>query len=91
MKNKDFIDLRSTLEDYLWEHIPISKAMGVRVDSASLEKVILEAPFTNNINHKKTVFGGSLHIESCKSTGFNSNDHFRGVTKMILLDKGLYV
>lgn len=27
-------------------------------------------------------------IESCKSTGFNPADHFRGVTKMILIGKG---
>ncbi len=27
-------------------------------------------------------------IESCKSTGFNPDDHFRGVTKMIPLGKG---
>jgi DNA-damage-inducible protein D len=27
-------------------------------------------------------------IESCKSTGFNPEHHFRGVTKMILLGKG---
>lgn len=53
--------MRSTLENYLWEHIPISSAMGVKVNIASQEKVILEAPLTNNINHKKTVFGGSLH------------------------------
>lgn len=57
MKNK----LESMLEHYLWEHIPISNAMGVKVKIASIEKVSLEAPFTNNINHKKTVFGGSLH------------------------------
>lgn len=57
MKNK----VEFMLEDYLWEHIPISSAMGVKVNIASLEKVILEAPLTNNINHKKTVFGGSLH------------------------------
>ncbi|MEI8364975.1 MAG: DNA damage-inducible protein D [Parachlamydiaceae bacterium] len=27
-------------------------------------------------------------IESCKSTGFNPEDHFRGVTKMVLLGSG---
>lgn len=60
MKNNAF-EFESTLKDYLWKHIPISRAMGVKVNSASPEKVILEAPFTNNINHKKTAFGGSLH------------------------------
>ena len=49
------------LEEYLLKNIPLSSAMGVKVDSISLEKVILKAPFSNNINHKQTVFGGSLH------------------------------
>lgn len=49
------------LESYLHQHIPISKAIGIRALHASIDKVILTAPFSNNINHKKTVFGGSLH------------------------------
>lgn len=49
------------LENYLHQNIPISSAMGVRVDLASSNQVILSAPFSININHKKTVFGGSLH------------------------------
>jgi thioesterase domain-containing protein len=35
--------------------------MGIGVDHMSPEKIILWAPFEKNINHKKTVFGGSLH------------------------------
>jgi thioesterase domain-containing protein len=53
--------MEKEIEAYLHEHIPISKAMGIRVEHASLNKVVLSAPFANNINHKKTVFGGSLH------------------------------
>lgn len=49
------------LEKYLHKNIPISKAMGIEVFTASKDKVILKAPFAKNINHKKTVFGGSLH------------------------------
>lgn len=49
------------LEAYLHQHIPISDAMGVKVILASLQQAILSAPFAQNINHKKTVFGGSLH------------------------------
>jgi thioesterase domain-containing protein len=49
------------LENYLLKHIPISAALGVKVDSASSQQVILSAPLSNNINHKSTVFGGSLH------------------------------
>ena len=53
--------MEKTLEDYLYQHIPLSCALGIHVDLASSQKVILSAPFANNINHKKTVFGGSLH------------------------------
>ncbi len=49
------------LQAYLYEHIPITKAMGVQVEHASLDKVVLWAPLRENINHKSTVFGGSLH------------------------------
>lgn len=54
-------DLRDTLQNYLQEHIPISSAMGVCVETASAVQIVLRAPFANNINHKRTVFGGSLH------------------------------
>ena len=49
------------LESYLYQNIPLSKAMGIKIHHESADKVILFAPFANNINHKKTVFGGSLH------------------------------
>lgn len=53
--------MKKQLENYLHEHIPLSKAMGIEVIEAVPEKVILGAPLADNINHKKTVFGGSLH------------------------------
>lgn len=49
------------LESYLHQHIPISKAIGIKALHASTDKVVLTAPLLNNINHKKTIFGGSLH------------------------------
>jgi hypothetical protein len=47
------------LERYLHEHIPLSRAMGVAVDSATTDGVRLRAPLAPNINHRETVFGGS--------------------------------
>jgi thioesterase domain-containing protein len=52
---------KEELEQYLWNQIPISKAMKITVEQASSAKIVLAAPLSNNINHKKTVFGGSLH------------------------------
>jgi thioesterase domain-containing protein len=48
------------VEQYLHEHIPLSKAMSVSVTSISKDGVILSAPLQPNINHRSTVFGGSI-------------------------------
>ncbi|MBD3258762.1 thioesterase, partial [candidate division GN15 bacterium] len=47
------------LEQYLHEHIPLSKAMAVSVVAANPGEVVLRAPLEPNINHRGTVFGGS--------------------------------
>jgi len=47
------------LERYLHDHIPLSGAMQVSVVSLEAEAVVLEAPLAPNINHRRTVFGGS--------------------------------
>jgi len=49
----------NAVEGYLHEHIPISRAMGIRVVEAGLERVALSAPLEPNVNHRSTVFGGS--------------------------------
>lgn len=49
----------SELEAYLHEHIPLSAAMGVRVEEAAPGAIALWAPIAPNINHRGTVFGGS--------------------------------
>ena len=50
------------LEDYLHEQIPASKLLGVGVRTCSAVEVELVAPLSPNINHKDTVFGGSLSV-----------------------------
>lgn len=47
------------LQDYFHEHIPLSKAMDVKVGGASPQVVRLVAPLAPNTNHHGTVFGGS--------------------------------
>jgi len=49
------------LQKHLYENIPISKAIGVSILSVTSSEVALTAPLKENINHKATVFGGSLH------------------------------
>jgi thioesterase domain-containing protein len=49
----------TTLQRYLHDHIPLSKAMEVEVVEATDNGVTLAAPLAPNINHRETVFGGS--------------------------------
>lgn len=47
------------LEKYLHENIPISAHMQVSVRFSSTDLVVLSAPLGPNVNHQRTVFGGS--------------------------------
>ena len=48
------------LEAYLFDHIPLSRHLGVRVQHASTEEVRVTASLAPNLNHRKTGFGGSI-------------------------------
>lgn len=45
----------------LTEEIPLAAAMGVQVSGYDGSVLVLAAPFAPNVNHKSTVFGGSLY------------------------------
>jgi thioesterase domain-containing protein len=47
------------LTKYVHEHIPLSKAMGVSVVAVEDHAVLVQAPLEPNLNHQRTVFGGS--------------------------------
>lgn len=47
------------LQQYLYDHIPLSKAMQVEVKRVHADEVVVAAPLAPNINHRETVFGGS--------------------------------
>lgn len=49
----------AALRTYLYDHIPLSRAMAVEVLYASAAHVLLEAPLAPNINMHGTMFGGS--------------------------------
>ena len=57
-KVKEIMNIKQ-LEQYLHDHIPLSRAMQVTVISLAQDRVILSAPLAPNINHRDTVFGGS--------------------------------
>jgi len=45
---------------YLHDNIPLTAAMDVVVSFFDGRRVVLRAPFAPNINHRHTVFGGSI-------------------------------
>ncbi len=53
--------LRALLQRTLHEEIPLSRVIGIRVAEVTPDSVTLAAPLDANINHKCTVFGGSLY------------------------------
>lgn len=50
----------TTLQSYLHEHIPLSKAMQAEVIAVQTDAIVLRAPLEPNINHRETAFGGSV-------------------------------
>jgi thioesterase domain-containing protein len=50
----------ATVEQFFHQQIPITRAMGVGVESYDQEQLVLTAPLAANHNHLGTAFGGSL-------------------------------
>jgi len=45
---------------YVHEHMPLSQALGAKIESYDGNQVVISAPLAPNINHSETAFGGSL-------------------------------
>ncbi|QLF94326.1 YiiD C-terminal domain-containing protein [Pseudomonas sp. ABC1] len=54
----------SYLEAILHHDIPLTRAMGLRVEQWENHELRLRAPLQENINHKSSMFGGSLYCVS---------------------------
>ena len=54
-------EMESGLETVLHEEIPLTKDMGIEVVRYDGQALTLKAPIAPNVNHKSTVFGGSLY------------------------------
>jgi thioesterase domain-containing protein len=50
----------ASVEAYLHEHIPITRAMGLKIMGYDGNSVRLWAPLEPNLNHRQTAFGGSV-------------------------------
>ncbi|HEY0385302.1 MAG TPA: YiiD C-terminal domain-containing protein [Pyrinomonadaceae bacterium] len=55
------MSLARQIQDLFYSKIPITRAMGVRVEAYDGERLTLSAPLAENINHLGTAFGGSLN------------------------------
>jgi thioesterase domain-containing protein len=51
----------SYLQRLIDSEIPLARHIGVAVEQADEQAVVLSAPFEKNANHKGTAFGGSLY------------------------------
>jgi thioesterase domain-containing protein len=51
--------IAAELQQYLYDRIPLSRAMAVSAISVGQNEVVLRAPLAPNINQHETVFGGS--------------------------------
>jgi thioesterase domain-containing protein len=49
------------IQELFYSKIPITRALGVKVEHYDGESLVLSAPLEANINHLGTAFGGSLH------------------------------
>ncbi|YCM43978.1 YiiD C-terminal domain-containing protein [Verrucomicrobiaceae bacterium 227] len=47
------------LQNYLYNHIPLTQTMQVEITEISKTSLTLTAPLEPNINHQETAFGGS--------------------------------
>jgi thioesterase domain-containing protein len=49
------------MEELFYDKMPITRALGVRVEEYDGRRLVLTAPLRENVNHLGTAFGGSLH------------------------------
>jgi thioesterase domain-containing protein len=49
------------IEELFYDKIPITRALGVKVEEYDGRRLVLTAPLRENINHLGTAFGGSLN------------------------------
>ena len=59
--------MNSELQKILNSEIPLTKEIGISVGECADNSLTLNAPLENNINHKRTAFGGSIYSVSVLS------------------------
>ena len=49
------------MEELFYDKMPLTRALGVRVEEYDGRRLVLTAPLRDNVNHLGTAFGGSLY------------------------------
>ena len=57
----DSYDMVQQTQELLHSKIPITRAMGLKVEAYDGQRLVLSAPLAANVNHLGTAFGGSLN------------------------------
>lgn len=73
-------DLLTNLQTYVEGNIPISRALGAHIIDISEASLTVGAPLAANINHKRTVFGGSLQAIATLACWSLLHHKLRGTT-----------
>jgi thioesterase domain-containing protein len=55
------MSLAAQIQELFYSKIPITRALGVRVEDYDGQRLVLSAPLDRNVNHMGTAFGGSLN------------------------------
>lgn len=77
------------LQTFLYQEIPLTKNMGLKIEEFSSDSIKTSAPLDNNINDKGSVFGGSssalMIISAWSLIKLNCQKH--GITSDIVIHK----
>ena len=69
------------LQKRIHEEIPLSRALGIKLQSWDGRTLVLSAPLAPNLNHQGTGFGGSIYAAAVTAAW--------GLTELALSDLGL--
>ena len=53
-------EFMAEVQTYMYEHIPLTKAMDISINELNPSSIHISAPLGPNINHRGSVFGGSI-------------------------------
>lgn len=68
---------KNEIQEYLYENIPLTKLMEIRIQDLTDSTITLSVPLAINKNHKGTAFGGSLATVVTTACWLMAFKHFK--------------